>query len=88
MESRVLNSPFVFIQNRQRAGMSCAGQEKQRDDGKQPKLRRRALQNRQRVTLAGLFKALENMVCPSIQPSHNCETNHGLAKVRNTVRVD
>ncbi|XP_053505915.1 stimulated by retinoic acid gene 8 protein-like isoform X2 [Ictalurus furcatus] len=66
--------------DRQRAGMSCAGQEKQRDDGKQPKVRRRALQSRQRVTLAGLFKALENMVCPSIQPSHNCEANHGLAK--------
>ncbi|KAF4079640.1 hypothetical protein AMELA_G00180480 [Ameiurus melas] len=66
--------------DRQRAGMSCAGQEKQRDDGKQQKVRRRVLQSRQRATLTGLFEALENMVCPSTQPSHNCEANHGLAR--------
>ncbi|KAB5542225.1 hypothetical protein PHYPO_G00089050 [Pangasianodon hypophthalmus] len=55
--------------------MSCAGQQKQRDDGEQQKVRRRAMQTRHRATLAGLFEALKNMVCPSSQSSHNCEAS-------------
>lgn len=89
MESSILNFPDVFIQDRQRAGMSCAGEGKQRDDGEQQKVRSRAQQSRCHATLAGLFEALRNMVCPSSQSSHNCETSNerSPAKVRRTVRV-
>ncbi|KAG7320308.1 hypothetical protein KOW79_016161 [Hemibagrus wyckioides] len=55
--------------------MSCSGQEKQEDDGEQQTVRRRELQTRHRVTLTGLFKALKNMVCPSIRSTHNCEAS-------------
>ncbi|KAK3518053.1 hypothetical protein QTP70_033274 [Hemibagrus guttatus] len=51
--------------------MSCIDQEKQEDDGEQQTVRRRAHQ----VTLAGLFKALKNMVCPPSQSTHNCEAS-------------
>lgn len=70
--------------------MSCSGQEKQEDDGEQQTVRRRELQTRHRVTLTGLFKALKNMVCPSIQSTHNCEASSNQrspAKVRKTVRT-
>lgn len=71
--------------------MSCVGQEKQKDDGEQQNVRRRALlQTRHRATIADLFEALKNMVCPSSQSSQNGEasSNQGSpAKVRKTGRV-
>lgn len=68
--------------------MSCDGEEKQMDDGEQQKVRRRAWQIRHRATLAGLFEALRNIVCPSSQSSLNREVSSSgrcLAKVRRTV---
>lgn len=55
--------------------MSCAGEERHADDGEQQKVRRRVPQTRHRATLAGLFEALRNMVCPSSHISHICEAS-------------
>lgn len=75
----------MFMQGRQREGMSSAGEEKLKDDGDQQKVRRRRRQTQNQATLADLFETLRNLVCPSSQSSHNCETTSNKsspAKVR------
>ncbi|KAM9467329.1 stimulated by retinoic acid gene 8 protein homolog isoform 2-T2 [Clarias gariepinus] len=54
--------------------MSFVGQEKERGDGEQQKVRR-SLHTHHRVTLTALFEALKNKVCPSSQSAHNCEAS-------------
>lgn len=74
------------IQTESRYSMSFVGQEKERGDGEQQKVRR-SLHTHHRVTLTALFEALKNKVCPSSQSAHNCEASsdqRSPAKVRKT----